>query len=191
MLLIQLAVFFTVKYTGIVYPTASSSTPATVPTNAPAWHDVARYAVGASDFLGVAGTILVALVLYLITQIMVVGRLIGVSRVIGALIWALVVLVLIFPWQAFLRDQTFTSREWMFPGILYTWDELLNRVTIGTRGQQNSINVLILHWARFVAWPLVGIILLLLIQVKSNRGMSQALGEEVIVTSDDSPPPAV
>jgi hypothetical protein len=79
----------------------------------------------------------------------------------------------------------------MFPGILYTWDELLNRVTIGTRGRESSINVLILHWARFVAWPLVGIILLLLIQVKSNRGMRQALGEEVIDTSDVSPPPAV
>ena len=190
MLLIQLAVFFVVKYTGIVYPLAGSA-PATAPTNAPAWHDVARYAVGASDFLGVAGTILVALVLYLITQIMVVGRLIGVSRVLGALILALVVLALIFPWQAFLRDQTFTSREWMFPGVLYTWDELLHRVTIGTRGQQNSINVLILHWARFVAWPLVSIILLLMVQVKSNRGMRQALGEEVIDTTDVMPPPAV
>ena len=195
MLLIQLTVFFVVKYTGIVYPVSGAgSTPVaatTAPSSTPAWQDVARYAVGASDFLGVAGTILAALVLYLITQIMVVGRLIGVSRVISALIWTFVVLLLIFPWQAFLRDQLFTSREWMFPGVLYTWDELINRVTIGTRGQQQGINILVLHWARFVAWPLLAIVLLLAVQVKSNRGMRQALGEEVIDTADVTTSPTV
>jgi len=191
MLLIQLAVFFVVKYTGIVFPLTNNAPPATLPANAPQWHDVMRYAVGASDFLGVAGTILTVLVLYLITQIMVVGRLIGVSRVIGALIWCLVVLLLIFPWQAFLRDQTFTSREWMFPGVLYTWDELIARVMLGTRGRSDSINVLVLHWARFVAWPVIAIVLMLAIQVKSNRGLRQALGEEVIDNGDVSPPPPV
>lgn len=188
MLLIQAAVFFTVKYTGVVYPlTTTSSNPATAPATAPAWQDVVRYAVGFSDFIGVAGTILLGLVLYLIVQIMVVGRLIGVSRVISALICTFVVLVLVFPWQAFLRDTAFTSREWMFPGVLYTWDELINRVTIGTRGQNQDLKILILHWARFVAWPLVAIILLLSIQVKSNRGLRQALGEEVISSDVTTP----
>ncbi|MBC8106726.1 MAG: hypothetical protein H7Z14_09070 [Anaerolineae bacterium] len=191
MLLIQLGVFFAVKYTGVVYPMTTSSAPTTAPSSAPFWQDLARYAIGASDFIGVAGTILLALVLYLIVQIMVVGRLIGVSRVIAALIWTFVVLLLVFPWQAFLRDHVFTSREWMLPGVLYTWDELINRVTIGTRGQEQDIKILVLHWARFVAWPLVAVILLLSIQVKSNRGLRQALGEEVFDTSDGTPPSVV
>ena len=190
MLLLQMAVFFIVKYTGIVYPmTPTGSVAATVPTTMTTadstsfWRDVTRYAIGFSDFIGVAGTILIAAVLYLIVQIMVVGRLIGVSRVISALILTFVVLLLLFPWQAFLRDAAFTSREWMFPGVLYTWDELIHRATIGTRDQNQDLKILILHWARFVAWPLIAVILLLSIQIKSNRGLRQALGEEVL--SDD------
>jgi len=192
MLLIQLAVFFVVKYTGLVYPMTSTAAPATSPSmesnTQQFWHSVAQYGIGASEFVGVAGTILVALVLYLITQIMVVGRLIGVSRVISALVWTFVVLLLIFPWQAFLRDQTLHSREWIFPGVLYSWEELLSRVTMGTRGDDAPISKLVLHWARFVAWPLLAIIMLLSIQVKSNRGLRQALGEEVIDTRDVTPP---
>jgi hypothetical protein len=152
------------------------------------WHSVAQYAVGTSVFIGVAGTILVALMLYLITQIMVVGRLIGVSRVIGALVWTFVVLLLMFPWQAFLSDQAFRTRDWILPGVLYFWPELLANVTLGTRGDEAPISRLILHWARFVAWPVIAIILLLLIQVKSNRGLRQALGEDVIDSDLTTPP---
>jgi hypothetical protein len=186
MLLIQLGVFFAVKYTGYVFPLTDTATPTTLPSTSARMNDVAHYLVGGSVFVGIASTILLALVLYLIVQIMVVGRLIGVSRVISALIWTFLMLLLIFPWQAFLRDQTFTSREWMLPGVLYNWDELLSRVTIGTRGQHQDMFVLGLHWARFVAWPVIAIILLLSIQVKSNRGLKQALGEEAI--SDDLSP---
>ena len=115
MLLIQLAVFFTVKYTGIVYPMSGGS-PATTPANAPAWHDVARYAVGASDFLGVACTILIALVLYLITQIMVVGRLIGVSRVIVGAHYPSDVAagLLLGLWTAVATAFLFARRNWLF-----------------------------------------------------------------------------
>jgi hypothetical protein len=187
MLLIQLAVFFIVKYTGIVYPTSASAAPTTAPASEQTWHSIAQYAVGISVFVGVAGTILTALVLYLITQIMVVGRLIGVSRVISALIWTFVVLMLIFPWQAFLRDQALQSREWIFPGVLYSWNELLALVTIGTRGRDTGLDKQILHWARFVAWPAIAIMLLLAIQVKSNRGLRQALGEEAITTDFETP----
>jgi hypothetical protein len=36
----------------------------------------------------------------------------------------------------------------------------------------------ILKWVRYVAFPLVALIMLLVIQFKSNKGMRQALGEE-------------
>ncbi len=187
MLLIQLAVFFVVKYTGIVYPMNGSDAPATAPTTgdrADLWHSVAQYAVGTSVFIGVAGTVLAALMLYLITQIMVVGRLIGVSRVISALVWTFVVLLLIFPWQAFLADQTFKTRDWILPGVLYSWDELIRNVRLGADA---PLSRQVLHWARFVAWPVIAIVMLLAIQVKSNRGLRQALGEESITTDFETP----
>ena len=35
----------------------------------------------------------------------------------------------------------------------------------------------VLFWARFVAFPAVALIILLSIQIKSRRGLQQALGE--------------
>jgi hypothetical protein len=35
----------------------------------------------------------------------------------------------------------------------------------------------ILEWARFVAFPILSILILLAVQIKSNRGLRQALGE--------------
>jgi hypothetical protein len=52
---------------------------------------------------------------------------------------------------------------------------------VGVGGDSNgnapTIWVLILHWSRFVAFPLVTVIITLMIQVKSNRGLREALGE--------------
>jgi hypothetical protein len=126
------------------------------------------------------------MVLYVIVNVMLVGRLIGVARLTSAFCWSIFVLFLIFPWQAFLRDHAFTSREFIIPGILYTWDELLARVHIGRPGSDANITKLIVHWGRFVALPVVAVILLLVIHAKSNRGMKQALGEEALSDVVDS-----
>jgi hypothetical protein len=42
----------------------------------------------------------------------------------------------------------------------------------------------ILHWSRFVVFPAVALIILLLIQVKSTRGMRLALGEGAVRAED-------
>jgi hypothetical protein len=77
-------------------------------------------------------------------------------------------MVLVFPWQAFLSASTF---KW--PGVLYTWDELITFAKF-----HNELTPFaILKWARFVGWPVLAVIIVLLIQIKSNRGLRQAFGE--------------
>jgi len=111
--------------------------------------------------------------------------LIGVSRLTSAYIWCLVLAVLLFPWQLFWRDTDFgaTYASWKLPGALYTWYEFTHP-TIGAKfAAEPLMPNAVLHWARYVAAPLIALIILLAIQVKSNRGMRQALGEdEPIVT---------
>jgi hypothetical protein len=188
-LLIQLALFFTARYSNLIVPTGEpvvATQPVIEPGDAPApagqaqrWQDVFHYVLGGTVFLGVTLTIVLALVLLLIVSIMLVGRLIGVARTTSAFIWCLVLLVLIFPWQAFLRDHMFESREFFVPGILYTWDELLLFAKFPERWDMTAEGAgrTFLHWVRFAAFPVVGLILLLVIQAKSNRGMREALGE--------------
>jgi hypothetical protein len=150
--------------------------------------DVLRYVIPLTDFLGMTLTIVLCVVLLLIVMIMLVGRLIGVSHVTGAFIWCVVLAVLLFPWQALLiggkrpptdlpspylaaEDQ---HPEFKVPGALYTWPELKRDV----RFSGGSIGVL--KWARFVGFPAAALLLLLMVQAKSSRGLKFALGESEV-----------
>ena len=200
-LLIQIGVFFVARYTNVIFPgpatagtddtvvvplpttneaegatTIAVEAEAVAPTPQPAVRtgtnrfaaDVGRYLIGATDFLGTVFSVVFAVVLILIVMIMLVGRLIGVSRVTSAFIWAIVLAVFLFPWQAFLDPWAFK-----IPGVLYTWDELAR----SGRFAGEFTNEGFLKWARFVGFPVVAVIILMLVQVKSNRGLKQALGE--------------
>jgi len=170
MLLIQLGLFFVARYTDYVIASPTTTRPT------PLWIDWLQYLVGASAFLGVILAIVLGFVLLLIVNIMLVGRLIGVARTTSAYIWCLLLLVLLFPWQAFLSDATFVNPNFKIPGVLYTWNELMTMAKFGF-GKTADLPELILRWARFVVFPVVAIILVLGIQIKSNRGLRQAFGE--------------
>jgi hypothetical protein len=163
MLLIQLGIFFLARYTTYVLSGETSAT-----TQPARWTDLLQYVINLTDFLGVAFTIVLSFVLLLIVNIMLIGRLIGVGRTTSAYIWCLLLLVLVFPWQAFLSVSTF---KW--PGVLYTWDELIS----SAKFQNELTPFAILKWARFVGWPALAVIIVLMIQIKSNRGLRQAFGE--------------
>lgn len=184
MLLFQLALFFTVRYkiqiapggpAGMAGPTAAVThqTPAVL-------IDFLKYLTGLIDFGGVVVPFVLAVDLWLIVSIMLMGRLLGVSRLVTALLWCVILLALLFPWQAFLNNQTFTSTEFKIPGVLYTWAELAVRGRIHPAGVRPSI----LYWARFVGWPIVAILIVLAIQHQSRLGLRSAMG------GNSSPPAA-
>ena len=185
-LLAQLTLFFLVRF-DVLHVDASVDT--TVPTTMPAhisvnWSDVLHYVLAATTFLGVTFTIVLGFVILLIANIMLVGRLIGVARVTSAYIWSLILLVLLFPWQSFLGDAGVTLNQAAFkiPGVLCTWEELSQNAHFST----SDVQVAALKWARFVAFPVLAILILLAIQIKSNRGMRQALGEEDLNLSGEN-----
>jgi hypothetical protein len=99
---------------------------------------------------------------------MLMGRLIGVSKVLSAFIWSIVVTVLMFPWQALLA-----STEMKIPGVLFNWTELVARAKFQPAGFGQEI----LFWARFVGWPVVGLFLVFVIHSQSRRGLRLAFGE--------------
>lgn len=175
-LLVQLSLFAVARFTNLIITDSVEATTVattTQPTVAK-WVDKLHYLSGLSTFLGTICPPLLAAVLLLILNIMLIGRLIGVARVTSAFVWCLVLTLLLFPWQAFLNNATFTSADFKIPGVLHTWDELV----LTARFQPARWEEAVLKWARFVVFPVITLILLLVIQVKSNRGLRQALGEE-------------
>jgi hypothetical protein len=167
-LLAQLIVFGVARFTDVLFvdPAVAATQPATAPAGVA--HDVLRYVIGVTVFLGIVLAIVQSIVLLLLLNIMLIGRLIGVARMTSAVVWSLVLLVLLFPWQAFLETY-----DWKPTGALYTWAELVKDARFPGGLSEHSW----LKWWRFVVFPVVALILHLSIRVKSNRGLRQALGE--------------
>jgi hypothetical protein len=201
MLLLQLGTFFVAHSTNLILPDATTPSmadtlsPATMPTTAPTTMpasianakqllpSVLRYLTAIIDFLGIVLILVLAVVLMLIVKIMLVGRLIGVARVTSAFVWCVFLALLLFPWQAFLQNTDF-SGDFKLPGVLYTWSELIHP-TAGAKFSSSDFNQSILRWACFVGWPVIALILLLVVQAKSSRGLRAALGESELESPDD------
>ena len=165
-LMLQIAVFFVARYAKVL-PIAT-----TLPTTRPTASLFLSYLTATAAFFGTILPILLALVLLLIVNVMLVGRLIGLSRVTSAFVWCLVLALLLFPWQAFFGGTTEAS-DFRLPGLIYTWDELLLHASFPT----TDVKLAVLKWARFLVFPVLALLLLMIVQIKSNRGLRQALGE--------------
>ena len=154
-------------------PTTTEGTAVGVSTSAaePRWVQGIRYATAVINFLGIALVIVLSLVLLLVVKIMLVGRLIGVSRVTSAYIWCIILAVLLFPWQTFLTSHG-AGVDFQIPGVLFTWADLQQ-----SSFQTTNMSESVLKWTRFVAYPVFAILLLLLVQGGSSRGIREALGE--------------
>jgi hypothetical protein len=182
----QMAIFFVLRHDPSLMnaPSAAptTSTPQSLMQKLPR---ALEFLVAGTGFLGIALAVILALVQLLIAGIMLVGRLIGVSKVTGAFIWSLLLVVLLFPWQAILLSPTSSSSRseetpnatWMVPGVLYTWGELTHPTHGAAFTFEPFTTAANLRWARFVVFPGVALVLLLMIQVKSSRGLRMALGE--------------
>jgi hypothetical protein len=130
--------------------------------------DAAKCGVALIDFLGLVVPIVLEIDLLLIVAIMLIGRLIGVGGLVAAFLWAAVLAVMLFPWQAFLSTLSLSTEFFRIPGVLYTWTELAR----DSRGPSNLI-----LWCRFVTWPTISLLVLWRVYSNSRRGMRLALGE--------------
>jgi hypothetical protein len=164
--------------------------------------DVLRYLIPVTDFLGVTLAVVLGIVLLLVVTIMLVGRLIGVSHVTAAFVWCVLLAAMMFPWQAFLlgtyrparlphdvspgeydRYRHDSDPPFKIPGALYTWEELRRDYNF----DHDNVAQDILKWARFAGFPMLALLLLLMVQAKSSRGLKYALGESEVQVEVSSP----
>ena len=169
----------TAPATNAVVNTAALADRAASAASSPRTRDVLTYLTFVTLSMGVVFSILLSLVLFITVQIMLVGRLIGVAYVTRAFVLSLLLAILLFPWQSILATAGLETRDFVLPGVLYTWDEINSRVPMRAA---TDLAATILYWGRFVALPLVALIVLLLVQVRSGRGLKLALGEEELLS---------
>ena len=126
----------------------------------------------ATLWFGLVFSILLSLTLAFTTLVMLCGRTVGVDRVAKAFLWSLVLLLLLIPWQAVLSHPTIRGGPFHIPGVLWIWPELMENVP-DFAGQEW------LGWVRFVGWPVVALILLVVVYAASGGGIKRALGEDL------------
>jgi len=187
MLLAQIGLFAAVRGSGqlaaavhVHSATGVVAADAPTPSQRMLWlAELLAYLTAIIDFLGIALVLVLAMVLLLMANIMLTHRTIGMGRATSAFIWCLVLAALLFPWQAFLSPL-----ELKIPGVLYTWHDLTDPVR-GANFSGANWHANVLHWARFVVFPALALIILVVIQVKATRGARLALGESSAVPTSE------
>lgn len=192
MLLAQIAIFAAAHFMpGVLHGSSSSAAampttslgdlaaavqhPSSVSAN---WPHILHYATALTLWLSMILGMLLLLTLFATIHVMLVGRLIGVSYVARAFTLAAFVMLLLVPWQSLLVTTDMGKADPVVPGVLYTWREISERVPLASTAPMPDQ---VLYWARFAVFPLVALILLLLVQVRSGRGLKLALGEEELL----------
>ena len=174
-------------------PTADRTSPvaATTTYRSTTVAAILRYVVPATDYLGMIFVIVLSIVLLLLVMIMLVGRLIGVAHMTGAFLWSVFLIVFLFPWQALLITHenypTYRSENgevtaryvgpqpaFKVPGVLYTWREFEADHDFPPRPFWPGA---FMKWGRYVAFPVLALVILMMVQTKSSRGLRFALGE--------------
>lgn len=148
----------------------------------PRGQDLLRYLTGLFEFGGVVLSLTLMIDLFLIVHILLAARLAGTAQVVKATLWSAILALLLFPWQAFLENAAFTSTDFKIPGVLFTWDELLAR----GRWNLSSLNFWeeLLRWSRFVIFPSLAAMVVLVIQIHTAWGLKRAFPKTA-----ESPPP--
>ena len=178
----EIALFIVARTTSALGNVAAASIATTQPATS-RLGDVLQYLVALAGFAGIAASLVLSGVLVLLVKIMLTGRTLGVAKVTSAFIWSLVLIVLLFPWQAILNGPTISSTpnpqalDFKLPGVIYTWTELTHP-TLGAKFDSSRMEITVLRWARFIGFPAVAAIMLMSIQIKSSMGIKAALGED-------------
>ncbi len=181
LILAQLALFFIARYSSVLAPASA----ATLPTESPKGFNLIHYAIALSGLVAMGTVLVMCVTLLLIVAIMLIGRLIGVARLTSAFLAAVVLLVILFPWQGFLRDGALAGEGFRLVGTLYTWEELLRDARFGRDGAMD-VAPMILKWFRFVGLPVVALLVLWIAQRRSARGLRMALGESDAEPTDST-----
>ena len=157
-----------------------------------------QYFVGLLDFAGlVLPTVLLGTVL-VVLLVQVVARVAGTGRTTSALTWAVLLTILLFPWQAVLNNPALATDDktnaigMKVPGVLYTWAEVSHPAQGATFAEVNAPDAdkfaAGLHWARYGLFPLLAMVMVGIVHTKTARGLRQSFGTDVVVADVDDAP---
>jgi hypothetical protein len=110
-----------------------------------------------------------SIVLFITLLVVLVAQAPGVAQITSSLIWSILLVFMFLPWQYFARD-------FPIPGIIYSYSELLRLIGPHVTGEAVPRFQIILIYARFILWPLLGLFTLLITAERFRAGIMIAIG---------------
>ncbi|MFQ6047801.1 MAG: hypothetical protein ACE5K7_00370 [Phycisphaerae bacterium] len=145
--------------------TQAAAAPAEPTRQAVAWQQTIRMLVPLAQFVGLVSALLLAVSLLVGLNVSLAGRLGGAGRMTSAFFWSVLLLALLFPWQ-----QLLAGGAMPVPGVFYGMAEL-ERVA---QSRAMSLAESIAEYARYLAYPVLAVLIGLLASVRFGRGCQAA-----------------
>ena len=124
-------------------------------------------ALPALKFLAFVAAILLSVTLLLAFKVALTGQLGGVSSLISAFFWSLILLVFLTPWDILFP---FTAK---YVGLFTSGIDQIRQHKEDLLGRLDKPTALIQYYGKFVAWPAIALLIWVIVTVKFGRGYSR------------------
>lgn len=148
-----------------------TGTPASQRLNVrPQWDFTYTVVVPLTQILGLLAVSSQSIVVFISLLLILVAGAPGVANTTRSLIWSVLLLFMVMPWQYFAKD-------FPIPGVLYGYTEMLNYIAplvVPDKSPARWQSLLVI--ARFIIWPMITLLVLLITSERFRAGMMLAIG---------------
>lgn len=116
-----------------------------------------------------------AIIIFVSLLVVLVAQAPGVAQITRSLIWSVLVLFMFLPWQYFARDFP-NPGDFPIPGVIYSYTEMLQRIGPHMVGDKVYPFDLWMIYGRFIAWPILGALAMLVTGERFRAGIMIAIG---------------
>jgi hypothetical protein len=150
------------------------------------WDGAYLTLVPITQLLGLIAVCSMTLLVYITLQVTLIAQAPGVAHITRSLIWMVLLLFMVFPWQYFFAP------EFPIPGVLYGYHELLRFIGpfVAKNGDKIYRYQSFLVIARFVFWPVIGMIVMIISAERFRAGIMLAIGHPLQSMMQPRPQPA-
>jgi hypothetical protein len=159
-----------------------SAAPAKAQQEAEAWRAPTAAAMTIAKVVAPLAAAVAVVALMLGVLVVLVGRLDGAGGLCSALFWALILLVILVPWQAILPD---TGAQ----GAVYSLEALAPQAeaVVKAAGPAANTQSTVLYYVRYAGYPVVAFLAWLMMQVSFAGGYKRMTASTVVAPAGEPP----
>jgi hypothetical protein len=135
------------------------------------WEQVMKIALPIAGFVALACAFALIVLMAVGIQVGIVGRLPALSCMVSAFYWSIITACLLFPWGSLIQEPL-NQANVRVPWLFSTYSEIAGALAANADG--NNMQALV--WLRFLAWPVVALVVAWIAGARFGKGYWQMVG---------------